>query len=77
MIFKNTLNYLTQVILLIQERIELIELHESRVHNEIIEQQKYLKLLGRKLKYYDVIERCIDRRSMRNTNIATLSTTMI
>ncbi|GKU79115.1 MerR family transcriptional regulator [Paenibacillus sp. L3-i20] len=45
----------------VQERKELIQDHKKNVELEIAEKQKHLKRLERKIKYYDAIERRIER----------------
>lgn len=45
----------------VQERKELIQNHKKMVEEEIVEKQKYLRRLERKIKYYDAIERRIQR----------------
>ncbi|WP_203362986.1 MerR family transcriptional regulator [Bacillus sp. REN10] len=45
----------------VQERKELIQNHKKKVEAEIAEKQKHLKRVERKLKYYDAIERRIQR----------------
>lgn len=45
----------------VQERKELIQNHKKKVEKEITEKQRHLKRLERKIKYYDAIERRIQR----------------
>ncbi|CRG03253.1 MerR family transcriptional regulator [Streptococcus pneumoniae] len=45
----------------VQERKELIQNHKKKVEIEIAEKQRHLKRLERKIKYYDAIERRMQR----------------
>lgn len=53
----------------VQERKELMQNHKEKVEAEIAEKQNYLERIDRKIKYYDAIERRMQRKKSKQNTV--------